>query len=400
MILGGLLGWFLLFPSLGTIQKYLGGWAVTIYVAAGLLGCFTAAARHEKVRAWVERTSSPRATLLSAIAIAGIALSIALLYPTIDSGEFSRALPRGLAGGGSDRDDALNLGAQALLDGRNPYGERTYLGNPISPLPGSLLLALPFALVGNVVWQNVFWFGAWLLLLARLFADTRAGLAVAVLGPAASPVMLQDLVTGGDLVANGVMVLAAAAITARVTVVRRRLWLLMTAAMFAGVAFATRGVLVLLLPLLAAFVHQRAGIRVALLYCLTLAATVAVVTLPFYFYDPAAFVPLATQNKFRFLTGAVPGADVLLPAVCAALAAAAPAVLRGAAWPWWLVAGGLVLTVPVALFQALSIALGSADLVNTSYALPGLVFGVPGVCLLLWRQDRSVSASYEARARP
>ena len=41
-------------------------------------------------------------------------------------------------GRGSDRDEALNLAATELLDGRYAYYPATYLGNPISPLPGAI----------------------------------------------------------------------------------------------------------------------------------------------------------------------------------------------------------------------------------------------------------------------
>ena len=45
-----------------------------------------------------------------------------------------------------------------LASGRYPYTATTYLGNPITPLPGALLLAAPFWWVtGSAAWQNVAW---------------------------------------------------------------------------------------------------------------------------------------------------------------------------------------------------------------------------------------------------
>jgi hypothetical protein len=58
---------------------------------------------------------------------------------------------------GSDRDDALLDATSALLRGEFPYSRPTYLGNPITPLPGALLLAVPFVLAGNAALANALW---------------------------------------------------------------------------------------------------------------------------------------------------------------------------------------------------------------------------------------------------
>lgn len=47
---------------------------------------------------------------------------------------------------GSDQDDALIDAGMRLIQGRNPYSSPTYLGNPISPGPGWIILLLPFTL--------------------------------------------------------------------------------------------------------------------------------------------------------------------------------------------------------------------------------------------------------------
>ena len=79
----------------------------------------------------------------------------------------------GIVGQGSDADNALNIATRALLRGRFPYYQPTYLGNPISPLPGSLLLAVPFVLLGNSAYQNLFWIAAFFVL-AREWLEERA----------------------------------------------------------------------------------------------------------------------------------------------------------------------------------------------------------------------------------
>ena len=66
-------------------------------------------------------------------------------------------------------------------------------------MPGTLMLAVPFALLGNVAWQNLAWWAVLLVAAHRLLGDGRAALAILGLSLLVSPVLLQDFVTGGDL---------------------------------------------------------------------------------------------------------------------------------------------------------------------------------------------------------
>ena len=206
---GLLLAWFLLFPSLGVVQKYFGSPVAFAYALGGSVVLVAAAARAPSLRQRLGRFGARWAGIAIVMLVAGFAVSLALLYPIATSGDVSWLSPSGLAGGGSDRDDALNLGARALLSGRYPYYDRTQLGNIPSQFPGSMLLATPFVMAGNVVWQNLFWFCGWLAALRYLLGDVRGVLAVAVLTFGASPVVMQDFVTGGDLGTNGIVVLVA-----------------------------------------------------------------------------------------------------------------------------------------------------------------------------------------------
>jgi uncharacterized membrane protein YbhN (UPF0104 family) len=107
--------------------------------------------------------------------------------------------------------------------------------------------------------------------------------------------------------------------------------------------------------------------------------TSAAITLPFFLYDPQGFAPLGVQNKFAQLFSTVlPGAGLLFPAASVAVALLAAAKARSADWPAWLIACGVVLTVPVALLAGVAVLVGSTSLILTSYALPGVFFGVTG----------------------
>jgi hypothetical protein len=58
----------------------------------------------------------------------------------------------GIFGGGSDCDEATIQGVLSLLRLENPYAQTTYLGNPITPLPGALLLSVPMLHAANILW--------------------------------------------------------------------------------------------------------------------------------------------------------------------------------------------------------------------------------------------------------
>jgi len=63
-------------------------------------------------------------------------------------------VPANLAGYG-DRDDAINQMVRAAIQGSNPYGIRTYLGNPASPLLGGAALGAPWVITfGSCAYLN------------------------------------------------------------------------------------------------------------------------------------------------------------------------------------------------------------------------------------------------------
>ena len=90
------------------------------------------------------------------------------------------------AGAGSDDDDALNLGAMALLAGRFPYAHTTYLGNVLHHLPGAFILATPFVALGTSALQNLFWLPIFFLAV-REDANSRTALRAGVGRPRAQP---------------------------------------------------------------------------------------------------------------------------------------------------------------------------------------------------------------------
>jgi hypothetical protein len=167
---------------------------VVLALAAG--GCFLLL----RSPAWLQRLSRVLDTPWPALVILGLCTAaVVIVYPRADALK--------LVGRGSDEDDALIAGAAALLHGSYPYAARTYLGNPISPGPGWILLVAP------LVATHVYW-------LLSPIGLALAACSLRVMGQAWRPVNLflilmgsslafwELLVVGSDLIAIGCILLA------------------------------------------------------------------------------------------------------------------------------------------------------------------------------------------------
>jgi hypothetical protein len=328
------------------------------------------------------RLRSPRfarATLwVFAAMLLVMACSFAIIYPRATAGAF---------GGGTDRDEALNIGVHELLAGRYPYYPRTYLNGPISPLPGSLLLAAPFVLLGESAYQNLFWVAATFWVLARRCGDRSFALLVIGSVAALSPLFWQELLTGGDLLANSLFVfvftlLAAGAYLDRDTPAWRRI----AATLLLGLSLSSRANYgLVLLPLVALHARARGG-RSALGHAALACATAAVITVPFYLYDPAGFSPLHTLGMVRSLG---PAAGLLAIAASAAVALLLALQPMHEIGPRFFLACAGPQAIPVAAGMALHPLLGRSNDVFPGYGFAFVWFGVTAGWLELWRRSRS-----------
>lgn len=235
-----------------------------------------------------------------ALAVLQIAIAVAFVFAFP---AFNAQVP----GQGSDRDDALNVAVNALLAGQYPYDRTTYLGNPVTPLPGALLLATPFVLLGNAAYQAVFWLVAWCAAVFR--AKPGASTALLASAVACSPEALRETLTGGDFLANGIYVVLAIWLLACTFDghVRPR-WHRSAAALLLAVALASRPHFSLVLPVVAAAIAHGHGTPRALLAVGCLSLVAAAICVPFYLYAPDGFSPLHVASKL-----AVPGRPDVAP---------------------------------------------------------------------------------------
>lgn len=279
----------LVVPSLFVVHKYLGGYGVSVYAVV-------VAAVVAFAPALPERVSHRVVFRLMVATFVGIAIVFAAAYPLVNT-----ATP----GAGSDDDDTLDLGASALLAGRFPYAETTYLGNPLHHFAGAFLLAAPFRLLGASALQNLFWIPLFFAVVEAETADARRTLALAWLVLACSPAVMHDIVTGTGYASNGIYVALGLW-----WVVRSRGGDL--AAIAWGVALASRANFLFAVPLAFAWLCRHTGMRTAVRATALTLAAVAALTVPFYLYDPRRFTPLeAADRLFRF-DSLVPHAGVTI----------------------------------------------------------------------------------------
>jgi len=302
----GLYAVAIILPSLSTLYKYTreyaGVWGVLAYSVLGAIAI--PFLLHLGLTRLAGRISTRAVWCLVAATLAITIAAFATVYPYAQSRT---------PGGGSDADDALNIAADELSYGRYPYHQRTYLDHPISPMPGAVLLALPFRFrgMGNAAYQNLFWLAAYVVLAARLTRDIRPTFIHMAMLLVCCPGFLHQVLTGGDWATNSIYVLVFMHFMVRVDPRSNVLRASLAAALF-GVALSSRANFVMLVPPLLAALALRYGRADAIRQIAISLSVAAAVTLPFYLHDPAGFSPLHAMSKLRQFDPFLPNAGVLI----------------------------------------------------------------------------------------
>jgi len=284
----------------------------------------------------------------------------------------------GIQFGVSDSNDAYVAAWRAMMAGDYPYYGRTFLGQPLSPMPGTLLMALPLYRLNGTAYQNILWLFVFWIALVRYTSDSRVASLLVLTVLAACPDLPYTIVQATDHASNGLCVLLGAlgmlcAIQAR----RAAAWSLGAAA-FLGLALSSRAnFLLLLVPILFLGVLRHTDVRTAVRHLGVCLGVSAAVTAPFLLYDPAHFSPLHTAEKLM-VSGRYP---------FAAEAVLASGLLLGTALGLRQERGVSLETVAarcflVQLFAVLSglllasLAIGQPDLGYPHFGLMAMFFGV------------------------
>lgn len=295
---------FLLVPSFDTALKYGGPLGVLAYFLIGtaiiLIGY------RFLFPAFLTKLSPRTADYLAIATFVALAAIALYAYPIINSRP-------GLVG--TDADDALITAATELLNGRYPYRLSTYLGNLISPMPGAVILAIPFVVLGLIQLQNIFWLAVFYLIYRHFEKDNRFALGLTWLILVLSPTVMQNLVTGGDYTANTIYVVVAIWLLARSLADKSSpAWKRLLPAILLGIGLSSRSTFMLGMPLFLSLLVQIAGWKQAIKYLSVSGVVFLAVTLPFWLFDPAGFAPLRVQSdKLKAIEDFLPFASILIP---------------------------------------------------------------------------------------
>lgn len=372
---------FILVPSFDTLGKYFGGIGILLY---SLLGLAAVLVGYHFIWPVFQRSISERTGLiLAAATLIFLIIEVAFGYPLANSGRI---------GPGSDVDDALIIGAGELLKGNYPYYLKTYLGLPLSPLPGAMLLAVPWVLFGALEYQNVFWLGILFVMLWYAMKSSVPAIALFWAILLLSPTVHQSLVTGSDYISNTIYVLAAAWFLIKyATDAEAPAWKKILPAVLLGIALSSRTNFLLVMPICFVTLARAAGWKEAIRSSAIAAASLVLVTLPFWAFDPAGFTPITTQAvRLRQLDEVLPYSGRLIPASAGLIGAALAFRKNAANLASFLLNNGIVqlyLIVTTSIVYAIHSNKLNLFMNNSGYGLFGLFFGALGCWLFLNRKD-------------
>ena len=303
----------LLTPSLPVFHKYLGAIGVVTYIVIAMVALISLIRYQSVLVRLASKLTVGQVYWLAALTFFTTYVAFATIYPIANSG---------VVGGGSDGEDALNIGTTQLLQGHYPYYYETYLRNPVVNLPGALVLAIPFVLLGNSAYQNLLLLPIFFAVMVSYLKDARAALGLLWTILILSPVVLYNLVTGSDHVSNSLYVfLLIFWLIASVSQVNSNQdWQRVSSAILLGIGFSTRANFVLLLPLVFSAIYRNVGWQSAIKHTMITCLAFTLVTLPFFLYDPQGFGPLRTADKLGQFEDLLPWAGIAIPLLTGILA--------------------------------------------------------------------------------
>jgi hypothetical protein len=243
-------------------------------------------------------------------------------------------------------------------------------------MPGALILAIPFSLLGNSAYQNVFWLFMFLRAVERHIHNKHAATLLFWL-VLLSPAALGEFLTGGDYLANSlyVMLFAQGLVLASRNVEHRVIKRMLAIGL--GIALSSRVNFVFILPIVVSAISRLENLRAGVGYGTLAALSFLAVTLPFYLYDPVAFSPLHVAHNLEQMNSTAGRADAVIVTITT-LAAVVLAIRRPhAQLRVFLADCALVLAIPVVAETIVgSLVAGRIDLSVTGYGLSFLFFGL------------------------
>lgn len=360
--------------SSGQIVKYLGRLnGLMILILFPLLSAI--------ILSNLRKRETPGESRRVAFVLIGGWILAAAAYAVLHSISQSRVL-----GPGSDRENALQLACQALLAGKFPYTQLTFLHHPITPMPGALVLAIPFCLAHLTSLQNLFWLAVFVWGCYRLLGANWVTAWYIYMFVILNPCIMQDFVTGGDFFTNFVYVVVIFSVVIRLLITGTGGWQAWLWPILLGIALSSRPIYALAYPCLLAFGLQVRGWKIAARTVgLVLLAELGV-TLPVYLRDPAHFTPFnAGSHAYALVPAALHPEPIIF--MCGLAVASIGFFVRLDLWRLYLILGSAltIVTVPIFIVDRL-IAPELFPLYNLIYLSPGLL--LLAICFLPLPQNQ------------
>jgi hypothetical protein len=292
-------------PSLPLFQKYLGYPGIIIYLAIVSLVLFLFSHYKVFIAKFMAAITKKQVYCLIVATFLILVIGFLAIYP--------KANPH-IFGHGTDCDYALNIASTRMLHGQYPYYVRTYLGNAVSPMPGTLIFSIPFVLLGSSAYQNIFWLLMFFIAMRLYLKNGRLALLLLWLIIALSPTILYQLAVGIDYISNSIYVLLFM-IWLLIAISRTNCstWIRIIPAILLGIGLSSRANFLFLLPLLFFAMLRIAGWKSAIGYSAIICFAFALITMPFYLYDPKGFSPLLTRYLLKQFESVVPLVSLIIP---------------------------------------------------------------------------------------
>jgi hypothetical protein len=275
-----------------------------------------------------------------------------------------------------DRWSAMANFDAALLRGDYPYLAKTHLGGLMSCLPVMYFSGLPFYLLGDVGYYQIFSLLLFSLLVYGLIANTKTRTYILLL-LMSSPVFIYEVIVRSDLFTNMVLFLVIIFVAEKCKNRKSTKQMLLLGSLI-GLIGLTRSVVGLLFLLyFIRYFEFKKEIRSAVVFLSSAAATFLGILAVFYFWSPLDFVahiPFSHQKEF------VPNSILALFVFAASLAGVFVKSLKHFVWS----AGFLMIALISVLFILSIQRMGVQnalwkhmfDISYFSFSMPFLILGI------------------------
>jgi len=305
------LAFCLVYPSIAIFKK-VGYWPIVLYLFIAfclMLSILWVLSRMKKY------LTSKTCLLGLLVMFVSMLVAYVVIHPHIDTDGFRLA---GINFGSSDADDAIDVAISECMEGRYPYYAKTFLGNPITPMPGALLLALPFYYFGDSAIQNIFWLAIFFTIIGVYHRSVLIPSILALFVFCISPNVIYQVFQGGDYISNAIYVLTFCVLLLESVRLRRPFWHSMLWALLLGIGLSSRMNFGIIIPLVFFNLMKASSVKEAFILLAITFVSFCSITVPFFLYDPTGFSPLHTANKLS-MNGGYRYAPLVLPVIAGIL---------------------------------------------------------------------------------